>query len=439
MSASYSVEAYTNEGITNDEEDLSSVSIEYSKDKRNGDIETGKSARPPENQKHTDAEAHGQQEIIEEEPNSATDIKKWLFGFGIVIGIAVSWVGATQFAQSTYSDDFFAPSFNVWFSTVWMFVCYPVYVVGAMVIKSENRSWEGIQALNREAEKVFGRRGLNLKAFFILSGSFCCCWAVTNYMYVYALGLIAAADVTALFASNTAFIYAFSWIWLHERIQLLPARGISVALSICGIVLIAYADGFSGPTALGVALSVGAAIGSALYKVLYKKYVGDATYGQVSLFLTVLSVFNSIFLWPFFVIFYYTGFEIIEWDKIPWDYLCGNAALGVVFNFLVNFGIALTYPLFIALGTVVGIPLNAVVDFLFRNIAFGAFKIGGTIFIIFGFVIMLMPERWQELCWPKNCGEQSPLLDKSGRRDENANHSKPQDKQEDVRENSEKL
>ena len=43
-------------------------------------------------------------------------------------------------------------------------------------------------------------------------------------MYVYALGLIAAADVTALFSSNTAFIYAFSWIWLNERIQLLPAR-----------------------------------------------------------------------------------------------------------------------------------------------------------------------------------------------------------------------
>ena len=28
-------------------------------------------------------------------------------------------------------------------------------------------------------------------------------------------------------------------------------------------------------------------------------------------------------------------------------------------NFLINFGIAVTFPLFIALGTVVGIPLNA--------------------------------------------------------------------------------
>ena len=64
-------------------------------------------------------------------------------------------------------------------------------------------------------------------------------------------------------------------------------------------------------------------------KVLYKKYIGNATYGQVSFFLTVLSVFNTVFLWPFVVVFYFTGFEVIEWDKIPWDYLCGNAALGV--------------------------------------------------------------------------------------------------------------
>ncbi len=62
---------------------------------------------------------------------------------------------------------------------------------------------------------------------------------------------------------------------------------------------------------------------------MYKKYIGDATYGQVSLFLTVLSVFNLVFFWPFVVIFYFTEFEIIEWDNLPWDYLCGNAALGV--------------------------------------------------------------------------------------------------------------
>ena len=78
--------------------------------------------------------------------------------------------------------------------------------------------------LFRDAEGVFGSRGLCLRTFLTLTVPFAACWAVTNYLYVYALGLIAAADVTAIFSSNTAFIYVFSWLWLHERLVLLPVR-----------------------------------------------------------------------------------------------------------------------------------------------------------------------------------------------------------------------
>ncbi|XP_072045363.1 solute carrier family 35 member F4-like [Amphiura filiformis] len=311
-------------------------------------------------------------------------ISKTISGLLIVIGIAVSWVGSTQFATSTYSADFFAPSFNVWFSTLWISVCYPVFIIGALVFNRESRSREGVLNLHRNCETIYGPEGLNIRSFFKLSGSFCICWAVTNYLYVYALGLIAPADVTALFSSNNAFIYILSWVWLHERLQLLPARGLSVLLSTGGIVLISYAEGLKGTTAAGTIMSIGSAIGAAIYKVLFKRFIGDATYGQVSLFLSVLSFFNLLFLWPFFIIFYFTGFEIIDWYNIPWDYLCGSAALSFVFNFLINFGIALTFPLFIALGTVIGIPLNAVVDYIFRNLPFGWLKINDTLLIIGG-------------------------------------------------------
>ena len=50
-----------------------------------------------------------------------------LIGVAIVIGIALSWVGSTQFAQSTYSPEFNAPFFVTWFSTSWMLVVFPVY------------------------------------------------------------------------------------------------------------------------------------------------------------------------------------------------------------------------------------------------------------------------------------------------------------------------
>ena len=56
-----------------------------------------------------------------------------LIGIAIVVGIAISWVGSTQLAQSTYSADFNAPFFIIWFSTAWMLVVFPLYFLPSFV------------------------------------------------------------------------------------------------------------------------------------------------------------------------------------------------------------------------------------------------------------------------------------------------------------------
>ena len=40
---------------------------------------------------------------------------------------------------------------------------------------------------------------------------------LVNYLYIRALGVIAPADVTAIFSSSNAFVYVFSFIWLQEK------------------------------------------------------------------------------------------------------------------------------------------------------------------------------------------------------------------------------
>ena len=67
-----------------------------------------------------------------------------------------------------------------------------------------------------------------------------------------------------------------------------------------------------------------------------------------------------------------------------------------MFNFLINFGIAFTYPLFISLGTVLGIPINALTDFFFRGAEFGSYKIVAAFSIIIGFLFMLIPNEVEE-------------------------------------------
>ena len=118
--------------------------------------------------------------------------------------------------------------------------------------------------------------------------------------------------------------------------------------------------------------------------------------GQVSLFLSCLGLLSTLLLWPIIVIFHFTRYEEITWGNIPWKYLCGNAFLGIIFNFLINFGIAFTYPLFISLGTVIGIPINALTDVLFRGAAFGSYKIVAAFYIVIGFLFMLLPKEFEE-------------------------------------------
>lgn len=197
------------------------------------------------------------QEVLPHSPE--IDNKKMLIGVLIVIGIAISWVGSTQLAQSAFSADFNAPFLITWFSTSWMSAVFPLYILPSLLRGIRIRSFY------RECEAVFGTRGLQLRTLFQYVGPFCLLWMVTNFLYVSALGVIPATDVTALFSSCNAFVYIFSLIWLKEKLAIV--KMVAVTMCIGGIVLMAYAEGFKGPNAVGVTLSAGAAVGAALYKV----------------------------------------------------------------------------------------------------------------------------------------------------------------------------
>lgn len=124
---------------------------------------------------------------------------------------------------------------------------------------------------------------------------------------------------------------------------------------------------------------------------MFKRVFGDTSATKVALFLSVLGCFNFLLLWPPFEALYFTKEEAISWNDIPWNFLCGRSALGLVFNFLISFGIAFTFPLFISLGTILGIPINAIVDSIYRNVHLGWLKIIASIMIIIGFLLMLYP------------------------------------------------
>lgn len=122
----------------------------------------------------------------------------------------------------------------------------------------------------------------------------------------------------------------------------------------------------------------------------------EASFYQVSLFLTSIGLFTLVFLWPIIPILHYTKVEVIQ-EPIPWNFLCASSALGIVFNFAINFGITYTFPLFISLGTILGIPINALVDAVARNVDLANWKITAMVLIVGGFLLMLVPP--EESVW----------------------------------------
>ena len=119
--------------------------------------------------------------------------------------------------------------------------------------------------------------------------------------------------------------------------------------------------------------------------------MGDADLIQMSLFLSLLGLFNFLAFWPMVAILHFTKVEQLDIHYIPWVPLCLSALCSFAFNFFINFGIAFTFPLFISIGTILGIPLNALIDVAIRHIDLLNWKITAAILIIGGFLLMLAP------------------------------------------------
>uniref|UniRef100_A0A8C8VEY7 Solute carrier family 35 member F4 n=1 Tax=Pelusios castaneus TaxID=367368 RepID=A0A8C8VEY7_9SAUR len=317
---------------------------------------------------------------------------KVVWGFLIILSVSSSWVGTTQIVKITYKN-FDYPFFMTWFSTNWNIMFFPVYYSGHLATAQEKQS--PIKKF-RECSRIFGEDGLTLKLFLKRTAPFSILWTLTNYLYLLALKKLTATDVSALFCCNRAFVFLLSWIVLKDRFM--GVRIVAAIMAIAGIVMMAYADGFHGDSIIGVAYAVGSASTSALYKVLFKMFLGSANFGEAAHFVSTLGFFNLIFISFTPVILYFTKVEYWSpFSAVPWGYLCGVAGLWLAFNILVNVGVVLTYPILISIGTVLSVPGNAAVDLLKHEVIFSVVRLGATIIICTGFLLMLLPEEWDEI------------------------------------------
>ncbi|KAK6021705.1 hypothetical protein OSTOST_12617 [Ostertagia ostertagi] len=215
-------------------------------------------------------------------------------------------------------------------------------------------------------------------------------------------------------------VYLLAVLILHDKF--VPMKVLSVVMAVGGVVVMSLGGEMKAQWE-GITLSVSSAASAAFYKVLsvvmavggvvvmslggemkaqwegitllsivlFKRYLGSANLGQVSLFMTCLGFLNLLCNWIPALVLLLTDVEHIEMAYVPWAPVCGAALLSLLFNFLINFGIALLHPLVVSVGMLMGIPLNTVIDVLFRHVNLTTNFIIGTALIMASFVLIVFP------------------------------------------------
>ncbi|CAI5447797.1 unnamed protein product [Caenorhabditis angaria] len=332
------------------------------------------------------------QKIMSDPPPPATSQQKstkfMVLLNAVIIGlVALTWCLSTQFSKTALNYDtthFNAPYFMMWFNTNLMMSCFPVFLAYEQI-----RTKKSISQIFAESQRKFGEnQKLTPWTLIKYVFPFLIFWIGANYPYVRALLLITPSVATSISACNAAFVYVLAVIILKETIHIMKI--FSVLFAIAGVVVISL-DHEMHIEWIGIFLAFLSAFMAAVYKVSFKKVIGNASLGDVSLFMSCLGFLNLTLNWIPSLILWQTGVEILDFSYAPWWPMLGAALLSIAFNFTINFGIALLNPLVISVGMLCGIPLNTVIDIVFRHVPMTTLFLIGTVLIIISFLLIIIP------------------------------------------------
>lgn len=221
---------------------------------------------------------------------------------------------SSELVMAASAQQFSAPFFVAWFTTNFLLLFFPLYLLGRVAM----RKCDGPSEILGDVLRGFRDRGFTVGMYINRCMVFCVLWLLTTYLYILSLKALLATDVLALFSTNVACVYLLSWVILHE--QFVGIRIVAVIMCDTGIALLAYMDGITGtPTLSGVVLAALAAAGYAVFKVMFRKMMGERPpIGQIAFTFTFLGFLNGTMIWPICISLYLSGIEVMPWDLISW-------------------------------------------------------------------------------------------------------------------------
>jgi len=265
-------------------------------------------------------------------------------------------------------DDLAAPFFVMYIHAAMMVLCLP-------------------------AARVLAPASEHVRATVRQVAPFLLLWVVSNYCFTFALKLAPAGLVQTLFGTAPAVVTVLSRFVLAE--PLTARRTVAVLLAIIGAVAVS-SRGWAGASAPGGVLgggvlSLAAVFAAACYKVSFKACLGEPPAFAVLRFVGTVGLVAAVVEAPVSLGLSVAGVEDRWWSSgINWSLLFGGAAIDVAYNTSIAFGLSISSPVFVALGTILATPANLAVDALAHGEIPTIAEACGAVIIVGSFTLLLM-------------------------------------------------
>ncbi|KAM9992566.1 hypothetical protein ACTFIY_009989 [Dictyostelium cf. discoideum] len=238
--------------------------------------------------------------------------------------------------------------------------------------------------------------GITFKKLFIISIPMSILFVGLNWIWMLAISMTEVSISTALYQSASVFCFFLSIIILKEKVKIL--KTISVIIFMGGIVGIAITTvGTSKgeyPHAIkGEILMIISAAMWGLYEVLTSKFIGDANRTIVHTYMGLIAFVNLILGIPVIVILNITNFEPFSIPSVSvFGMLLLNALVGFSVNYLINWGLSVTSPLFVRSGELMVIVATLLFDIIIKHMKLPLLALPGYSLIVIGFILSVYIE-----------------------------------------------
>ena len=289
----------------------------------------------------------------------------------VVIGVGISQCIATQLTSQVFADHTFkSPLCLTWFGMNFIGILgIPALIAGCRgdrrsttssmderdLISSEDQV-NFVEKSQKSSFERFCAEQLNLlNKLLLLYGLY----VVANVSYVVALDGLSPALASAIFCAAPALVCCLSWWILDSKFSAAEAGAVVVAVA--GILVTTSPwNKSSGQERSYAAVAAMSPVAAALYKVMFARYFTNAGWIAVGGTLAKLSLLNFFIGTPLLVCVVASGLESFP-TNVPWGYVISSSLVAMVFNFLVNYGVSITVPILISIGSLLATALNVAI------------------------------------------------------------------------------